>query len=77
MGLLCMRGSQAVERRRGDKAPPSERGEGEGATSHQTQPYETSASRVVGVLVSELVLLLADSVQLGGLIFPKETGVQG
>jgi hypothetical protein len=29
------------------------------------------------LLASELVLLLAHRVQLGGLIFPQETGVQG
>jgi hypothetical protein len=47
------------------------------AISHQTQPYETSASPMVGVLlVSELVLLLADRPQLRGSVYPKETEVQ-
>jgi hypothetical protein len=32
---------------------------------------------ILGVLASELVLLLTDSVQLGRLIFPNETEVQG
>jgi hypothetical protein len=43
----------------------------------KTQSYQSSASPMVGVLLaSELILLLGDRVQLGGLIFPKETGVQ-
>ena len=60
----------------GYKAPHSEREDAD-ATSNQTQPYQTSASAMVGVLASELVLLLANRVQLGGPILPKETGVQG
>jgi hypothetical protein len=45
--------------------------------SHQTQPYENSASPMVGVLLaSDLVLLLADRPQSGGLLYPKETEVQ-
>jgi hypothetical protein len=34
------------------KSSPSQRGDGAGATSHQTQPYETGASPMVGVLLS-------------------------
>ena len=54
----------------GSKRPPREDAIG-------ACPYEISASRMVGTLASELVVLLADSVQLGGQIFPKVTGVQG
>jgi hypothetical protein len=42
----------------------------------KTQPYEPSASLMMRVpLAFEPILLLANRVQLGGPMFPKETGV--
>jgi hypothetical protein len=69
--VLAWRHSRAVEkRRRGYEASPSVRGIR--MQPHiKPQPYESSASPMVGVLLaSELVLLLADKPQLGGPINP-------
>ena len=57
-GLPAVRYSQAVEQSSGATRLCPQR-EGAEAISHQTQPYETGASPMVGVLLgTELVLLL-------------------
>ena len=42
-----------------------------------SRAYLVALALMVGVLTSELGLLLANIPQLGGRILPKETGVQG
>jgi hypothetical protein len=74
--LLAMRYSQAVEQSSGATRLRSQM-EGAEAISHQSQPYETGASPMVGVLLaSELIPLLADGPKLERTIYLKETEVQ-
>jgi hypothetical protein len=61
-----MRYSRAVEQSSGATRLRSQR-EGAEVISNQTQPYESGASHMVGVLLaSELIPLLADRPQLRG-----------